>query len=169
MGAKVLAGVSSWDKVDIVREAGADVVIDLSPADLRDSLREQVYEVTNSRGADIVLDPIGADVFDAAIRALAWRGRLVVIGFAAGRIPNIRANYLLLKNIEVSGLQISDYRRRMPGQMAACFAEIFALYDAGKIKPAPTTVVPIEAFATALADIRDRSARGRIVLSLGKD
>ncbi len=169
MGAKVLAGVSSWDKVDIVREAGADVVIDLSPADLRDSLREQVYEVTNSRGADIVLDPLGADVFDAAIRALAWRGRLVVIGFAAGRIPNIRANYLLLKNIEVSGLQISDYRRRMPGQMAACFAEIFALYEAGKIKPAPTTVVPIEAFAAALADIRDRSARGRIVLSQGKD
>jgi NADPH:quinone reductase len=169
MGAKVLAGVSSWDKVDIVREAGADVVIDLSPADLRDSLREQVYEVTNSRGADIVLDPLGADVFDAAIRALAWRGRLVVIGFAAGRIPNIRANYLLLKNIEVSGLQISDYRRRMPGQMAACFAEIFALYEAGKIKPAPTTVVPIEAFATALADIRDRSARGRIVLSQRKD
>jgi len=169
MGAKVLAGVSSWDKADIVREAGADAVIDLSPADLRDSLRAQVYEVTNSRGADIVLDPIGADIFDAAIRAVAWRGRLVVIGFAAGRIPNIRANYLLLKNIEVSGLQISDYRRRMPGQMAACFAELFALYDAGKIRPAPTTVVPIEEFATALADIRDRSARGRIVLSQGKD
>ncbi|HUI97351.1 MAG TPA: NADPH:quinone oxidoreductase family protein [Xanthobacteraceae bacterium] len=169
MGAKVLAGVSSWDKADIVREAGADVVIDLSPPDLRDSLREQVYEVTNSRGADIVLDPLGADIFDAAIRAVAWRGRLVVIGFAAGRIPNIRANYLLLKNIEVSGLQISDYRRRMPGQMAACFAEIFALYDAGKIRPAPTIVVPIEEFATALADIRDRSARGRIVLSQGKD
>src|SRR5215471_13517667 len=169
MGAKVLAGVSSWDKADIARDAGADVVIDLARSNLNESLREQVYEVTSRRGADIVLDPIGADVFDAAIRALAWRGRLVVIGFAAGRIPNIRANYLLLKNIEVSGLQISDYRRRMPGQMAACFAEIFALYDAGKIRPAPTTVVPIEEFATALADIRDRSARGRIVLSQGKD
>lgn len=169
MGAKVLAGVSSWDKADIAREAGADVVIDLSRADLRDSLRAQVYEVTNSRGADIVLDPLGADIFDAAIRAVAWRGRLVVIGFAAGRIPAIRANYLLLKNIEVSGLQISDYRRRMPGQMAACFAEIFALYEAGKIKPPPTMVLPIEQFATALAEIRDRGARSRIVLSQGKD
>ena len=169
MGAKVLAGVSSWDKADIARDAGADVVIDLARSPLYDSLREQVYEVTSNRGADIVLDPIGADVFDAAIRAVAWRGRYVVIGFAGGRIPTIRANYVLLKNIEITGLQISDYRKRMPGQMAACFQEIFGLYDAGKIKPAPTTILPIAQFATALADIRDRRARGRIVLSQGKD
>jgi NADPH:quinone reductase len=169
MGAKVLAGVSSWDKADIALAAGADVVIDLSRSNLTDALRAQVYEVTNSRGADIILDPVGADLFDAAIRALAWRGRLVVIGFAGGRIPVIRANYLLVKNIEVTGLQISDYRKRMPGQMAVCFQELFALYEAGKIKPAPTTVVPITEFATALADIRDRRARGRIVLSQGKD
>jgi len=169
MGAKVLAGVSSWDKAEIARDAGAHVVIDLSRSNLHDDLREQVYAVTSNRGADIILDPIGADIFDAAIRALAWRGRLVVIGFAAGRIPTIRANYLLVKNIEVSGLQVSDYRKRMPGQMAACFREIFGLYDAGKIKPAPTTILPIAQFATALADIRDRRARGRIVLSQGKD
>jgi NADPH2:quinone reductase len=169
MGAKVLAGVSSWDKADIARDAGAHAVIDLSKSNLRDSLREQVYEVTSNRGADIILDPLGADIFDAAIRALAWRGRMVVIGFAAGRIPTVRVNYLLVKNIEVSGLQVSDYRKRMPGQMAACFQEIFGLYDAGKIKPAPTTILPIARFATALGDIRDRRTRGRIVLSQGKD
>ena len=169
MGAKVLAGVSSLEKADIVEAAGADTVIDLSREDLRDSLRDQVYAVTNSRGADIVLDPLGDDYFDAALRALAWRGRLVVIGFAAGRIPIIKANYLLVKNIEVSGLQVSDYRKRMPGQMAACFTEIFGLYEAGKISPAPTTVMPIDDIAIALADIRDRRARGRIVLSQGKD
>jgi NADPH2:quinone reductase len=169
MGAKVLAGVSSKDKAPIAEEAGADAVIDLSRPDLRDSLRAQVYALTNNRGADIVLDPLGSDIFDAALRAVAWRGRLVVIGFAAGRIPTIKANYLLLKNIEVSGLQVSDYRKRMPERMAACFKEIFALYEAGKVKPGPTTVVPIDEFATALADIRDRRARGRIVLSQGKD
>jgi NADPH2:quinone reductase len=169
MGAKVLAGVSSWDKADIARDAGADVVIDLARSPLYDTLREQVYEVTSNRGADIVLDPLGADVFDAAIRSVAWRGRYVVIGFAAGRIPTVRANYLLVKNIEVSGLQVSDYRRRMPGQMRACFQEIFGLYDAGKIRPAPTTILPIAQFATALGDIRDRRTRGRIVLSQGKD
>jgi NADPH:quinone reductase len=169
MGAKVLAGVSSWDKAEIAREAGATAVIDLSRSNLYDNLREQVFEVTGNRGADIILDPLGADIFDAAIRALAWRGRLVVIGFAAGRIPTVRANYLLVKNIEVSGLQVSDYRKRMPGQMAACFQEIFGLYEAGKIKPAPTTILPIAQFATALGDIRDRRTRGRIVLSQGKD
>ncbi len=81
----------------------------------------------------------------------------------------MKANYLLVKNIEVSGLQISDYRKRMPGQMAVCFKEIFALYEAGKLKPAPTKVYPIEDVVTALADIRDRKVRGRIVLSQGKD
>ena len=70
---------------------------------IRDSLREQVYAKNGGGGVDIVIDPIGGDAFDGAIRALAWRGRLVVVGFASGRIPNIKANYLLLKNIEVSG------------------------------------------------------------------
>ena len=71
-------------------------------------------------------------MFEAALRALAWCGRLVVIGFAAGAIPTIRTNYLLLKNIEISGLQISDYRKRRPAQVAAAFAEIFALLRAGQ-------------------------------------
>jgi NADPH2:quinone reductase len=165
MGATVLAGVASADKGDIVRDAGADAIIDLARPDLRDSLREQVYAATGARGADIVLDPVGGDIFDAALRAVAWRGRVVVIGFAAGRIPTVKVNYLMLKNMEVSGLQISDYRKRVPDQMAACFAELFALYEQGKIKPPPTTVYPLQKFATALAEIRDRKARGRIVLT----
>ena len=107
-GARVLGGVSSPDKADIVRAAGADAIVDLAAADLQESLRAQVYEQTANRGADIILDMLGGDIFDAAIRALAWRGRLVVIGFATGRIPTLKTNYLLLKNIEVSGLQVSD-------------------------------------------------------------
>src|SRR5262249_54381502 len=167
MGAKVLAGVSSPDKAALVTEAGADAVIDLSAADLRDSLRAQVHALTDGRGADVILDPLGGDIFDAALRALAWRGRLVVIGFAAGRIPTIKANYLLLKNIEVSGLQVSDYRKRQPEQMAACFAEVFAMYERGKLKHLPTKAYPLEQFATALHDIKDRKARGRVVLTQG--
>src|SRR5438132_451989 len=102
MGGKVLAAVASKDKEDIVRDAGADAVIDLSQPDLRESLRAQVFAQTNNRGADIVLDMLGGDIFDAAIRALAWCGRLVVIGFASGRIPTLKMNYVLVKNIEVS-------------------------------------------------------------------
>src|SRR6266540_6745149 len=95
-----------------------------------------------------------------------FRGRITADGSSGFKAEPGR---LMVKNIEVSGLQISDYRRRMPGQMAACFKEIFALYEAGKLKPAPTTVSPIEDAAKALAEIRDRKVRGRIVLSQGKD
>jgi NADPH2:quinone reductase len=162
--AKVLAGVANPAKAALALSAGADAIVDLSKENLRDALREQVFQHTDGNGVDIVLDPIGGDAFDAALRALAWRGRLVVIGFAAGRIPSVKANYLLLKNIEVSGLQISDYRKRTPELMAQCMGEIFALYEAGKLKPAPTVTRPLEDFAQALQDVVDRRVNGRVVL-----
>jgi NADPH:quinone reductase len=89
----------------------------------------------------------------------------VVIGFAAGTIPTIRTNYLLLKNIEISGLQISDYRKRRPAQVAACFAEIFSLYEQGKVKPATATAFPLVRAGEALAALRDRRIAGRAVLT----
>jgi NADPH2:quinone reductase len=164
-GGHVLAGLSNPSKADMVREAGADAVIDLAAADLQDNLRSQVFAVTDGKGADVVLDMLGGDIFDAAIRAVAWSGRLVVIGFAMGRIPTIKANYLLVKNISVSGLQVSDYRKRTPAKTAACWTELFALYEAGTIKPLPTTVWPLARCAEALTALRDRTARGRIVLT----
>jgi len=167
-GARALGGVSSKDKADIVRAAGADAIIDLAASDLHESLRTQVYAQTGKHGADIILDMLGGNVFDAAIRALAWRGRLVVIGFASGRIPTLKANYLLLKNIEVSGLQVSDYRKRMPKEMQACFAEIFALQAAGKLKPLPIKAYPLAQFSAAMHEIADRTVRGRVVLTMGK-
>lgn len=163
-GAKVLAGVSTPAKADIARQAGADAIIDLSRPDLHESLRAQVYAATDNKGADIILDPLGGDIFDAALRALAWSGRLVVIGFAAGRIPTIKANYLLLKNIEVSGLQVSDYRKRAPAQVAACYQEIFQLQVAGKLKPSPHETYPLDRFAEGLRRIQSREARGRVIL-----
>lgn len=165
MGGHALAGIANPDKADLVRDAGAEAVIDLAADNLRDSLRDQVFAVTDGRGADVVIDPLGDDIFDAAVRAVAWRGRMVVIGFAAGRIPSLKANYLLVKNIDVSGLQISDYRRRRPDLTAKCFAEIFALYEAGKISALPTVTRPIEDFGQALQDVQDRNVRGRIVLT----
>ncbi len=164
LGARVLAGVVNPEKYDLAREAGADAIIALDWPDLGDSLRLQVAGATGGGGADIIIDPLGGDFFDAAIRALAWRGRMVVIGFAAGRIPTVRANYLLVKNIEVSGLQIGDYRKRRPDLTAACFGELFALYEQGRIRPLPTTLLPIADWREALRAIRDRTARGRIVL-----
>ena len=169
MGARVLAGISRPERASAALAAGAEAVIDLARADLRDSLRREVYAVTGGAGADIILDPLGGAVFEAAVRALAWRGRLVVIGFAAGGIPSVKTNYLLLKNIEISGLQVSDYRKRRPAQMAECFAEIFACYQEGKITPAAATVFPLERAGEALAALRDRRIDGRAVLRLRDD
>jgi len=165
----VLAGISRPERAAALRAAGVDAVIDLGRENLRDSLREQVWAATDGRGADVILDPLGGDVFDAALRALAWCGRLVVIGFAAGDIPTVKANYLLLKNIEVSGLQVSDYRKRLPTRMAACFAEIFELYEAGRIKPAAAQVFSLDQAGEALAALRDRRLAGRAVLRLRED
>ncbi|MGB0630817.1 MAG: NADPH:quinone oxidoreductase family protein [Alphaproteobacteria bacterium] len=165
LGGTALAGIANQDKAGLVRDAGADHIIDLTAGNLKETLRDQVFAVTDDRGADVVIDPLGDDIFDAAIRAVAWRGRLVVIGFAAGRIPTLKTNYLLVKNIDVGGLQISDYRRRRPDLTARCFAQIFELYEDGKITPLPAELMPLEEFAAGLRKVQDRSVRGRIVLT----
>jgi NADPH:quinone reductase len=166
IGARVLGGVSGPERAAAVRASGADAVIDLSAPNLHDSLREQVYAETDGRGADVIIDPLGGEVFAAAIRALAWRGRLVVIGFAAGGIPTLKVNYLLLKNIEVSGLQVSDYRYRRPDLLAACYAEVFGWYENGVVTPAPVTLFPLEQAGEALTAVRDRRIAGRAVLRI---
>jgi NADPH2:quinone reductase len=164
MGARVLGAVANMDKAEMVRDAGADGIVDLSRPDLHDSLRAQVHDQTQGRGADVILDMLGGDFFDAGIRALAWCGRLVVIGFAAGRIPTIKANYLLVKNIEVSGLQVSDYRKRRPERVAECYREVFELFESGRLQPLPYETLPLDAFQTGLKKIESRAATGRIVL-----
>lgn len=164
LGGTALAGVTTMSKADAARDAGADHIIDLSGEDLRDGLRAQVHAVTGGKGADVCIDPLGGDPFDAAMRALAWCGRMVVVGFAAGRIPVIKANYLLVKNIAVSGLQWSDYRDRTPERMAEAQAEIFRLHTEGRLKANVMATYPLETMAEALAVIRDRKVVGKVVL-----
>ncbi|MEC7491040.1 MAG: NADPH:quinone oxidoreductase family protein [Pseudomonadota bacterium] len=164
-GGRAIAAISNPEKAYLVHEAGADHIVDLNAENLRDSLREQVFSVTDGQGADIVIDPLGGDIFDAALRAVAWRGRVVIIGFAAGRIPTVKTNYLLVKNIDVGGLQISDYRRRRPDLTAECFDQIFELYRSGKVSPLPTATLPFEEFAEGLKMVANRTVNGRIVLT----
>jgi NADPH2:quinone reductase len=127
-------------------------------------MRAEVARLTDGHGADIVIDPVGGAATAAALRALAWRGRLVVVGFASGEIPDIRANYLLVKNIGVMGLQWSDYRDRAPVQVAAAQQQIFDLHTAGKLDPHIGRKLPLERFKEALALLRDRKAEGKIIL-----
>lgn len=164
LGARVLAGVRSQAEAEIVREAGADAVIDLAVPDLRDSLRAQVAAATDGHGADVVLDPLGDAFFAAAVRAMAWCGRLVVIGFAAGEIPSIKVNYLLVKNISISGLQWSDYRDRTPEKVRTVQAELFDLWRAGVLKPRIMRRFPFAELPQALDLVAQGKVQGKAVV-----
>ena len=166
LGATVAAAVSTPEKAEIARREGADHVIDVSVPGLRDALREQLRKATGGRGADVVIEQVGGDVFDASLRALAWSGRLVVVGFAGGRIPEVKANYLLVKNIAVLGLQISDYRDHHPEAMRRVMDELFVLYRAGKIRPRVSRAYPLEDFASAFAEMAARRVIGKLVLEV---
>ena len=166
LGATVVAAVSTPEKAEIAWRNGADHVIDVSVPNLRDGLREQLRCATGGRDADVVIEQVGGDLFDAALRAVAWSGRLVVVGFAGGRIPEIKANYLLVKNIGVLGLQISDYRDRHPKAMRRVMAELFDLYDQGSLTPVVSQVYPLRDFAAAFAAIAERKAIGKLALAV---
>jgi len=167
LGATVIAGVTSPEKGELCRRHGADHVIDLSAPDLRDSLREQVHAAVGRRGVDVVLENVGGEVFDGALRALAWCGRLVVVGFASMRLPEVKANYLLVKNIAVVGLQWSDYRERDPAGVQRVQDELYALYAAGKLRPHVSERYPLERFADALARFGARGVLGKMILTPG--
>jgi NADPH2:quinone reductase len=167
LGATVLAGVTSEQKGRLCRRHGADHVVDLAAGNLRESVREQAFAAVGKRGVDVVIDSVGGDAFDGALRALAWRGRLVVVGFAAGRIPEVKANYLLLKNIAVLGLQWSDYRNRDPELVARAQSAIFGFYVANRLKPEITATYPLEQFADALARFESRQVQGKMLLLPG--
>jgi NADPH2:quinone reductase len=164
LGATVLAGVTSREKGDLCRRHGADHVVDLAAPNLRESLRAQVYAAVGKRGVDIVVDNVGGDAFDGALRALAWCGRLVAVGFAGGRIPEVKAGYLLVKNIAVIGLQWSDYRDRDPAAVSRAQEKIFGFYLEKKLRPEITATYPLERFADALERFRQRTVQGKLLL-----
>lgn len=161
---KVIGAVLGAENVAVAASMGCDHVVDLATVNVNERLREEVFAATGGAGVDIVVDPVGGDATGAALRALAWRGRLVVIGFASGDIPTIRTNYLLVKNISVSGLQWSDYRERTPAWVARVQAELFALWREGKLAPHISDRLPLSDFATALERLRHGGVRGKIVL-----
>ena len=164
-GNRVLAGVSSNSKGERAKAAGADEIVDLSSALDRDSVRDQVRRYTGGTGANVVIDVVGGDVFDSAIRCVAWRGRIVVVGFAAGRIPTIKANYLLLKNIEATGLDWSDYPVNAPNLVMEAQDEIFSLFKRKRIGSHVDRIMPFTNFSEAVRLIQDRKVNGRIALS----
>jgi NADPH2:quinone reductase len=167
LGAKmVIAGVRGESNASVAMQVGVDHVIDLAVPNLHDQLREKVYALTGKHGADVVIDPVGGDANAAALRALAWCGRLVIVGFASGQIPAIKANYLLVKNIAVIGIQWSDYRERTPERVSEAQREIFELYEQGLLDPHIDGRLPLEKFADGLRALRDGKVQGKIILQV---
>ncbi len=165
LGARVIAAVGTPAKIDFARSLGADAIIDVGAADLQESLRAQVREVTAGRGADLIIDNVGSPLFEACLRALAWSGRIVVVGFAGGKRPALQANYLLIKNIAATGLHWSDYRDRDPALVRRVQEEILELLRSQRLKPPIAAVYPMERAIDALRQLAARNVLGKLVLA----
>lgn len=163
-GAVVIAGCMTASKAGFARDYGADHVVMLDRPNIEQSLRTEIAELTGGRGADVIVENLGGHVFEACLRALAWCGRLVVVGFAAGAPATLRSNYLLIKNITATGLHWSDYRDATPRLVQDAQQEIFALWREGRLAPPITDAMPLEDAPRALRRIADRQVLGKIVL-----
>jgi NADPH2:quinone reductase len=168
-GCTVIAGLTSPAKEDLVRDNGADHVIDLSCDTPREAIRAQVNALPGIDGVDVVIEIIGGDVFAGALRCLKFRGRLVVVGFTSGTIPEMRVNYVLLKNIAVTGVDRAQYRDREPEQMRRAQEEIFRHCAEGKIRMPIQASFPMEQVVKAFDIIRNRDVRGKIILKIREE
>jgi NADPH2:quinone reductase len=160
LGARVIACASSAEKLAFAKERGADELVDYS----REDLKTRLKELTDGRGVDVAYDPVGGDFAEAAVRALAWRGRHLVIGFAAGDIPKLPLNLPMLKGADVRGVFWSAHAEREP---AACRAELARLFDwaaDGEISAHVDAVLPLAETAGAIARIKRREAKGKILV-----
>jgi NADPH2:quinone reductase len=160
MGARVIACASSADKLAFARRHGADETVNYGEEDLKEALRR----VTDGRGVDVIYDPVGGAYAEAAIRSIAWGGRFLVIGFAAGEIPKLPLNLVLLKGCDVRGVFWGQFTERYPEKHRANMAELVQWCADGKLSAHVHAVYPLEQIADALKELADRKAMGKILL-----
>lgn len=160
MGARVIAAASNDEKLATCTEHGADAVINYA----REDLKQRVKELTDGRGADVIYDPVGGDLAEPALRAIAWEGRYLVIGFAAGDIPKIPLNLPLLKGCAVVGVFWGQFAAREPKRNAENIRQLLGWVADGTLRPLVSKTYPLEQAADALEDIRARRAQGKLVL-----
>jgi len=163
LGARVIACASSEDKLAVCREHGADATINYAKEDLR----EQIKALTGGKGVDVVYDSVGGPYSEPAFRSLAWRGRLLVVGFAAGEIPKLPLNLALLKGASVVGVFWGDFVRREPKEFAASVRQLGQWYAEGKLRPHVSQTFPLEKAADALKLMAARQVKGKVVLTVG--
>jgi NADPH2:quinone reductase len=162
LGARVIACASSDEKLAVCREHGADATINYASEDLR----ERIKALTEGRGPDVVYDAVGGPYTEPAFRSIAWRGRLLVVGFAAGEIPKLPLNLALLKGASVVGVFWGDFGRREPKQFAESLRQIAAWYEQGKLRPHVSERFPLEKAAEALKLMAARKVKGKVVLTV---
>ncbi|HDS1056918.1 MULTISPECIES: NADPH:quinone oxidoreductase family protein [unclassified Pseudomonas] len=160
MGARVIAAASSAEKLAVAKAAGADELIDYSQA----NLREEIKRLTGGQGVDVIYDPVGGELFEQAVRGLAWNGRLLVVGFASGSIPQLAANLVLLKGAAVLGVFWGAFAQRQPEDNAANFHQLFAWHAEGKLKPLVSQTYPLEEAGAAIEKLGQRQAVGKLVV-----
>jgi NADPH2:quinone reductase len=160
IGARVIAAASSDEKLAICRDHGADVVINYEKEDLREALKA----ATGGRGPDVIYDPVGGKYSEPALRSIAWRGRHLVVGFAAGEIPKLPWNLMLLKGASVVGVFWGDFVRKEPKANLAAMREMLGWMAEGKLKPLVSARYRLEETAQALNDMAARKVTGKIVI-----
>ena len=170
MGARVIAGASSQDKVDIARKHGADDGF-VYPSgkltrDQQKEFSEQIKQATGGKGADVLYDPVGGDYAEPAVRAMAWEGRYLVIGFTAG-IPSVPLNLTLLKSCDIQGVFWGAFTARDPKRNQEHLAEIMRWTVEGKIKPYISARFPLARAGEAIRMLADRKAQGKVVVTMG--
>jgi NADPH:quinone reductase len=163
LGARVIACASSDDKLAVCREHGADATINYAGEDLR----ERIKVLTDGRGVDVVYDAVGGPYTEPAFRSIAWRGRLLVVGFAAGEIPKLPLNLALLKGASIVGVFWGDFARREPRQFDESVRQLGAWYREGKLRPHVSQTMPLAKAADALKLMAARQVKGKLVLTVG--
>jgi NADPH2:quinone reductase len=161
MGAKVIAAAGSDEKLKVTESYGATGFVNYT----KEKTRDKVKELTSGNGADVIYDAVGGDAFDEAIRCIAWYGRLLVVGFASGRIPSLPANLALLKSCDVRGVFYGAWRRRDPEDSRKNFDEMLAWYAQGKLKPHVSMTFPLEKAAEAMGALLSRKATGKVIIT----
>ena len=163
IGARVIACASSDEKLAACRAHGADATINYATEDLR----ERIKTLTDGKGPDVVYDPVGGPYTEPALRSIAWRGRLLVVGFAAGEVPKIPLNLTLLKGCAIVGIYWGDFSRREPARFAESMRQLWQWLADGKLKPHVSATFPLERAADALVQIAGRKVVGKIVVTIG--
>jgi NADPH2:quinone reductase len=160
MGARVIAAAGGMEKLAVARSRGADELIDYK----EESIRDRVRALTGGKGVDVVYDPVGGDAFDQALRAVSWEARMLVIGFAAGRIQAVPANLILVKNISVIGVVWGAQAERDPALISRNLAELLRWWETGRLEPLVAKVFPLPEAGEALTALLSRRYAGKIVL-----